>query len=193
LGFFLATSEGSPRWLECQAGDALDRFEDFGSRFAVVQVPRVSPALDVALGGYRRGMGFRAQLPIRSRTQKFGAPVEVANRVLLEAGTASGREPAATVEINPYPGRFLSNAGVSLGAEDEAPFPMRLLHFRRTFVEKLLAIHGKVELLKRDGQPLVTYSRHYYDLFQLAERPELSAMLRSDEYSAIKEEFFVLA
>ncbi|MSV29013.1 MAG: hypothetical protein EXQ52_09755 [Bryobacterales bacterium] len=28
---------------------------------------------------------------------------------------------------------------------------MRLLHFRRTFVEKMFAIHGKVELLKRDG------------------------------------------
>ena len=27
---------------------------------------------------------------------------------------------------------------------------------------------AKVELLKRDGQPLGTYARHYYDLFQLA-------------------------
>lgn len=109
--------------------------------------------------------------------------------MLLEAGTASGREPAATVEINSYLGRFLSNAGVRRGAEDEALLPMRLLHFRRTFVEKLLAIQGKVEPLKRDGQPLVTYSRHYYDLFQLAERPELSAMLRSDEYAAINEDY----
>ena len=50
---------------------------------------------------------------------------------------------------------------------------MRLLHFRRTFVEKMFAIHSKVELLKRDGQPLGTYARHYYDLFQLAEQPEV--------------------
>jgi hypothetical protein len=28
---------------------------------------------------------------------------------------------------------------------------MRLLHFRRTFVEKLFAIHGRVELFKREG------------------------------------------
>lgn len=42
---------------------------------------------------------------------------------------------------------------------------MRLLHFRRTFVEKMFAVHGKVELLKRDGQPLGSYARHYYDMF----------------------------
>lgn len=32
----------------------------------------------------------------------------------------------------------------------------------------MFAIHSKVELLKRDGQPLGAYARHYYDLFQLA-------------------------
>ena len=53
---------------------------------------------------------------------------------------------------------------------------MRLLHFRRTFVEKLFAIHGKVQLLKRDGQPLGTYARHYYDLSQLAARTEVITM-----------------
>ena len=63
---------------------------------------------------------------------------------------------------------------------------MRLLHFRRTFVEKMFAIHGKVELLKRDGQPLGTYARHYYDLFQLAAQTEVIAMLKSAEYAAIK-------
>ncbi len=32
---------------------------------------------------------------------------EVANRVLVEAGTASGREPTATVELRSYLGQFL--------------------------------------------------------------------------------------
>ena len=50
---------------------------------------------------------------------------------------------------------------------------MRLLHFRRTFVEKLFAIHGKVELLKREGRPVGTYARHYYDLFELARQSEV--------------------
>jgi hypothetical protein len=63
---------------------------------------------------------------------------------------------------------------------------MRLLHFRRTFVEKMFAIHGKVELLKRDGRALGSYARHYYDLYCLAARDEVIAMLKSAEYAAIK-------
>jgi hypothetical protein len=66
---------------------------------------------------------------------------------------------------------------------------MRLLHFRRTFVEKMFAIHGKVELLKRDGRALGSYSRHYYDLCCLAGRDEVIAMLKSAEYAAIKEDY----
>ena len=57
---------------------------------------------------------------------------------------------------------------------------MRLLHFRRTFVEKMFAIHAKVEAFKNAGQPIGGYARHYYDLFCLAQRPEVLAMLRSD-------------
>jgi hypothetical protein len=80
-------------------------------------------------------------------------------------------------------------SGSTLGAEDESSFPFRLLHFRRTFVEKLFAIHGKVELLKRDGRPLGPYARHYYDLAQLATHPEVVAMLQSAEYEAIKGDY----
>jgi hypothetical protein len=66
---------------------------------------------------------------------------------------------------------------------------LRLLHFRRTFDEKMFAIHAKVELLKRDGQPLGTYARHYYDLFQLAAQAEVLAMLNSAEYADIKADY----
>ena len=78
---------------------------------------------------------------------------------------------------------------MSVGAEDEGSFSLRLLHFRRTFVEKMFAIHSKVELLKRDRKPLGTYARHYYDLFQLAAREEVIAMLKSVEYAAIKQDY----
>jgi hypothetical protein len=53
----------------------------------------------------------------------------------------------------------------------------------------MFAIHGKVELLKRDGQPLGPYARHYYDLFQLAAQAEVIAMLKSAEYAAIKADY----
>jgi Nucleotidyl transferase AbiEii toxin, Type IV TA system len=58
-----------------------------------------------------------------------------------------------------------------------------------SFVEKMFAIHGKVELLKRDKQALGPYPRHYYDLYQLSARPEVIAMLKSEEYVAIKADY----
>lgn len=134
------------------------------------------------IGGFGRNDHF-------SYAQRFGGPGEVANRVLLEAGTASGREPSATVELRSYLAQYLQEEKQSLGAEDQRPFPLRLLHFRRTFVEKMFAIHSKVELLKRDKQPLGSYARHYYDLFQLSGHPEVLVMLRSDEYAAIKADY----
>ena len=113
----------------------------------------------------------------------------MAGYVLVEAGTASGREPTVIVDLQSYLGQFLTDRNVSLGAEDETAFPMRLLHFRRTFVEKLFAIHGKVELFKRTGRPIGSYARHYYDLAQLALQKDVVVMLQSDEYGVIKNDY----
>ena len=44
-------------------------------------------------------------------------------------------------------------------------------------------------MLKRDRQPIGTYARHYYDLFQLAGQEEVIAMLKSAEYAAIKADY----
>jgi nucleotidyltransferase AbiEii toxin of type IV toxin-antitoxin system len=134
------------------------------------------------IGGFGRSDRF-------SYTQRFGGPGELANRVLLEAGTASGREPTSVVQLRSYLGQFLEETRTPLGADDEGAFPLRLLHFRRTFVEKMFAIHGKVEQFKREGQPLGTYARHYYDLFQLAAQTEVIAMLSSSEYADIKKDY----
>jgi hypothetical protein len=134
------------------------------------------------IGGFGRNDRF-------SFKQRFGGPGEVANRVLVEAGTASGREPSELIELRSYLSQFLKEKNTSLGADDEGPFSMRLLHFRRTFVEKMFAIHSKVELLKRDKQPLGSYARHYYDLFQLSQLAEVDTMLRCEEYAAIKADY----
>jgi len=134
------------------------------------------------IGGFSRSDSF-------TYNQRFGGPGEVAGRVLLEAGAASGREPTEDVELNSYLGEFLRETGKTLEAEDEGPFVMRLLHFRRTFVEKLFAIHAKVEFLKRDNRPIGTYARHYYDLYRLAGRDEVLAMLKSEEYARIKDDY----
>ena len=48
-----------------------------------------------------------------SYRQMFGGAGEVANRVLIEAGTASGREHTATVELRSHLGQFLNETGFS--------------------------------------------------------------------------------
>jgi hypothetical protein len=153
-------------------------------RDAVVRHPALTFIKEESqtIGGFGRTDKF-------SYPQLFGGAGEVASRVVLEAGAASGREPTSTVELRSYLSEFLKDAGVSMGTEDESSFQMRLLHFRRTFVEKMFAIHSKVELLKRDGQPLGAYARHYYDLFQLSKQAEVIAMLRSAEYQSIKKDY----
>jgi len=134
------------------------------------------------IGGFGRNDRFEY-------VQKFSGVGDIRNRVFVEAGTASGREPTEQVLLQSYVGQFLAETGVSLGAEDEGSFEMRLLHFRRTFVEKMFAIHGKVEAFKSEGREIGGYARHYYDLYCLANRPEVLAMLRSDEYAAIKADY----
>jgi Nucleotidyl transferase AbiEii toxin, Type IV TA system len=109
--------------------------------------------------------------------------------VRLEPGVQSGRNPSAEVELNSLVGAFLSESGSAELAEDLEPFTMRLLHFRRTFVEKLFTIHGKVERLKAEGHRLGRDARHYADLFVLAGTPEVEAMLRSEEYEEIKRDY----
>jgi len=153
-------------------------------RDAIAQHPALTfvEAESQTIGGFGRNDRF-------SYVQHFGGPGEVVNRVLVEAGAASGREPSVVVEMRSYLGQFMAEANKSVGAEDEGPFALRLLHFRRTFVEKMFAIHSKVELLKRDNQPLGSYARHYYDLFQLSLRPEVENMLQSDEYATIKKDY----
>ena len=108
--------------------------------------------------------------------------------VRLEPGIQSGKQPAARVKIS----SIVSNLLIARGAAEELdvegiePFEMDLLHFRRTFVEKLFAIHGKVERLEQDGVPLGRDARHYADLYVLAGHPEVMAMLESEEYEAIR-------
>jgi Nucleotidyl transferase AbiEii toxin, Type IV TA system len=134
------------------------------------------------IGGFGRNDRFEY-------LQRFAGTGEIRNRVVVEAGIASGREPTERIRLQSYVGQFLQETGVSLGADDESPFEMRLLHFRRTFVEKMFAIHAKIEAFKETGKPIGGYARHYYDLYCLAERPEVLEMLRSDEYGAIKADY----
>ena len=64
-----------------------------------------------------------------------------------------------------------------------------MLHYRRTFVEKLFALHGKVVRLLDEGQPLARDARHYPDLYVLAGEHEVHTMLASPEYGEIRRDY----
>ena len=134
------------------------------------------------IGGFGRNDRFEY-------SQRFAGTGDIRNRVFVESGSASGCEPTERIRIQSYVGQYLAVAGISLGTEDEGPFEMRLLHFRRTFVEKMFAIHAKVDAFQRAGIPIGGYARHYYDLYCLAGTPEVRAMLSTAEYAAIKADY----
>lgn len=144
------------------------------------------PGLEFVAGESRK-LGGIGRNDYFAYLQRF--PGALRDRVLVEAGTASGRQPTEVISLESYAARFLRETGVSLGAEDETPFSMQLLHFRRTFVEKLFTIHGKIEQYVRDGRPLGSYARHYYDLYMLARRDEVPEMLRSPEYEELRTDY----
>jgi predicted nucleotidyltransferase component of viral defense system len=122
-----------------------------------------------------------------SYTQRFSGNQAIANRVLLEMGIRSGTYPTENILLSSYLGQFLQETRQGLEAEDEKPFSMQLLHFRRTFVEKLFAIHSKVIAYEIKSEPIGNYARHYYDLFYLAQKPEVKLMLENGEYQNIKD------
>jgi Nucleotidyl transferase AbiEii toxin, Type IV TA system len=99
------------------------------------------------IGGFGRNDRFEY-------LQRFAGTGDIRNRVLVEAGSASGKEPTERIRLQSYVGQFLQESGVSLGADDEGSFEMRLLHFRRTFVEKTFAIHGKVDAYQKTGREI---------------------------------------
>lgn len=135
-------------------------------------------------GGFGRDDVFRYE-------SRYSAVPDFPPTVLLEAGIQSGDQPTATISIASIVGRTLIDRGVvgDLGMDGVQPFQMTLLHFRRTFVEKLFAIHGKIERLKQDGHPLGRDARHYADLYVLAGESDVLAMLASPEYAEIKADY----
>lgn len=109
--------------------------------------------------------------------------------VRLEPGIQSGRQPTEVIALNSIVAEFLLAQDQGEVADDLQPCDMTLLHFRRTFVEKLFTIHGKVERLKEEGHAIGRDARHYADLYALAGTDEVLAMIRSDDYEQIKVDY----
>ena len=137
----------------------------------------------------RETTGGRSRLDLFRYSSRFPELPGLRPVVLLEPGIQSGDHPTVEVDISSLAAEFLRSRGQGDIADDLTAFRMTLLHFRRTFVEKLFTIHSKVERLKAEGHPLGRDARHYADLYALAGTNEVLEMLRDDEYRAIKEDY----
>jgi hypothetical protein len=118
----------------------------------------------------------------KSRVDTLGGISPV---VLLEAGIQSADQPTESRALSSLIGEMLDSRGAESGTDDRAPFEMRLLHFRRTFVEKLFTLHSRVERVRKQGKELGRDARHYYDLAMLMDEPQTRAMLDSEEFKVI--------
>jgi len=132
------------------------------------------------------GLGREDYFQYESR---FAALPGIRSVVRLEPGIQSGTFPTEVVPIASMIGRYLQEQGRADMADDLMGFDMTLLHFRRTFVEKMFALHGKVVRLLDDGYPIERHARHYSDLYVLAGEHEVRAMLASAEYEQIRADY----
>ena len=112
--------------------------------------------------------------------------------ILLEAGIQSAVQPVDVRNLTSMIAQSLNERGAVCTTEDRDDFPMRLLHFRRTFVEKLFTLHSRVERSLRQNRDLGRDARHYYDLAMLIDRQETQIMLASQEYADICKEYRTL-
>jgi len=120
---------------------------------------------------------------------RFGALPGVRAAVRLEPGVQSGTFPTEVVPITSLVAQYLMEQGMADIAEDLTGFDMTLLHYRRTFVEKMFALHDKVVRLLDEDHPLDRDARHYPDLYVLAGQHEVRTMLGSPEYWEIRKDY----
>ncbi len=136
----------------------------------------------------------KSRADVYSYNAKYEINSEIPSEVLMEAGVRSGYFPSVQVNLDSYVGEFLRSKGLDNIAEDISLFPMMLLHFKRTFIEKLFTVYSKVELmLNHNESSLGDNARHYYDLVQLARTPEVQELLRSPyEIAEIIENYYAI-
>jgi hypothetical protein len=132
-----------------------------------------------------KGLGRNDVLAYESR---FADLPGLRAAVRLEPGIQSGSFPTSEEPITSLLAQYLREADAKefLELDDIKGFDMQLLHFRRTFVEKLFALHGKVERLLAEDHPLGRDARHYSDLHVLADQHEVRSMLASPEFEQIR-------
>jgi hypothetical protein len=131
-------------------------------------------------------IGGRARSDVFGFNTQFGELGGIRPAVMIESGIRSGTFPTEKVTLRSYAAEYLAEAGLDSIADDLGPFEMNLLHYRRTYVEKILTLHSNVVVMLDGGMPLERNARHYADVHILGQTEEVQRMLHSDEYAIVK-------
>ncbi|MBL8227371.1 MAG: nucleotidyl transferase AbiEii/AbiGii toxin family protein [Bryobacterales bacterium] len=123
--------------------------------------------------GLRRASSF-----VYPRQHKAVAPI--GDTVLLEMGCRGGTQPSQHRAIRAFVTGFLEKRGETGIAGDLTAFEVECLDVTRTFVEKLFAVCAAFARDRCTGR-----TRHYYDLYQLAELPQVKDFLQSTLYAEV--------
>ncbi len=140
----------------------------------------------VYIEGEGRTTGGRGRQDYFAYESRFGDLPGIRPVVMAEPGIRSGDHPTEDVLLSSYASEFLAGEGVVDIADDLEPFPMTLMHFRRTYVEKLFTLHSHVTRMVETGGGLERNARHYADVHLLAQTNEVREMLGSPEFAALK-------
>lgn len=109
--------------------------------------------------------------------RQYRSAAPISETVLLEMGCRGGIQPSQPRTIRAFVTAFLEKRSQTGIADDLISFDVECLHVTRTFVEKLFAACAAFAKNRAAGR-----TRHYYDLYQLAGLPEVSAFIASPAY-----------
>lgn len=110
--------------------------------------------------------------------------------IKLEVGTRSGQIPNVHRPIRSDVAKYVQSQNLDLGETVvESAFSMRLMDRRRTFTEKLFAIHSEVERHLAGNRELGTSIRHYYDLHALAQTEDVQEFLGTEEHQQVRQNY----
>lgn len=120
----------------------------------------------------------------------FQNPGSIKDGILLEAGFAE-TTPNISKLISSWAYDYALNSATITFKDNQAK---NILCYdpRYTFVEKLSAVSNKYRNFKKDENKALepNFLRHYYDLFQLLQLPEVQAFIGTAEYGLLKEDRF---
>jgi len=112
--------------------------------------------------------------------------------ISLEMGIRGGVHPIERRQLGSILSEYLRPTG--LVDEDLDLFELDLLDYRRTFLEKLFAIHAAAARhLEGDATALNRQGRHYYDIYYLLGRDDVVAFAGSDDYRTLAIEIDALS